>query len=198
MIHQVTKEVEFDYAHRIPQHDSACRWLHGHRGKVRVTVTGPLTLGGAKDGMVRDFKFIKEALMECVHSKFDHRCVLYAQDDFLWLLKQNACTSLTNAASLLGAEYFFENVGWIQTLPAVPTAENLAFYCFQMLSDKLNSAEHETKPGLEITKNVVCVTKVEFWETPSSCAVIELPYPEAYYEWEEQKANLGKTVGVKA
>ena len=71
----VAREIEFDYGHRVPNHGSKCRSVHGHRGKVEVTVCGPLVLEGAKavdEGMVMDFSAIEAILKTEIHDKFDH------------------------------------------------------------------------------------------------------------------------------
>ena len=36
----ITRRLEFDSGHRIPNHDGQCRHLHGHRYAIEVTLTG--------------------------------------------------------------------------------------------------------------------------------------------------------------
>ena len=36
----ITKRLEFDAGHRIPQHKSQCRNLHGHRYALEITLEG--------------------------------------------------------------------------------------------------------------------------------------------------------------
>ncbi|MBI4225594.1 6-carboxytetrahydropterin synthase [Candidatus Roizmanbacteria bacterium] len=36
----ITKIIEFDMGHRIPNHKSQCRNLHGHRYKLEVNLEG--------------------------------------------------------------------------------------------------------------------------------------------------------------
>ena len=38
----ITTRLEFDTGHRIPNHKSNCKNLHGHRYAIEVTVTGPV------------------------------------------------------------------------------------------------------------------------------------------------------------
>ena len=38
----ITTRLEFDAGHRIPNHKSNCKNLHGHRYAIEVTVTGPI------------------------------------------------------------------------------------------------------------------------------------------------------------
>ena len=54
---RITRRLEFDAGHRIPNHDSRCRHLHGHRYAIEVTVSGDIVTaeGDAEQGMVTDF-----------------------------------------------------------------------------------------------------------------------------------------------
>lgn len=109
----VFKEVEFDAGHRVPNHKSKCRNLHGHRYRIRVGVLGDIqeTEGQTDQGMVIDFGDLKTAMMR-VHDKYDHKTVLYEGDEKLkWI---------TNA----------EQFGIIK-VPWIPTAENFAVSIFQ-------------------------------------------------------------------
>jgi 6-pyruvoyltetrahydropterin/6-carboxytetrahydropterin synthase len=36
----ITRKLEFDAGHRIPDHKSQCRNLHGHRYTLEITLTG--------------------------------------------------------------------------------------------------------------------------------------------------------------
>jgi 6-pyruvoyltetrahydropterin/6-carboxytetrahydropterin synthase len=58
---QITRRLEFDAGHRIPNHASLCRHLHGHRYAIEVTVEGPLVADPAspEQGMVTDFSRVK-------------------------------------------------------------------------------------------------------------------------------------------
>ena len=55
--------MEFDSGHRIPNHKSTCRNLHGHRYAIEVTVTGDIVdQEEVSDfGMVMDFKDAKNS-----------------------------------------------------------------------------------------------------------------------------------------
>ena len=36
----ITRRLEFDAGHRIPDHKSQCRHLHGHRYVIEITLSG--------------------------------------------------------------------------------------------------------------------------------------------------------------
>lgn len=165
----VTKSVEFDYGHRVPNHGSKCCNVHGHRGKVEVLVCGMLVPEGVKnsaEGMVMDFSRIKEVLTTEIHDRFDHRFLMAANDPMGARLKK-AFRVLEEwmKDDTLGAIWYAEDFGWVHELPCVPTAENLAYHCYQLLTAKLNT-------------ETVKVAYVNFWETPTSVA----RYPGVGYE----------------
>ena len=39
---RITRRLEFDAGHRIPDHASQCRHLHGHRYALEVTLSGDI------------------------------------------------------------------------------------------------------------------------------------------------------------
>ena len=36
----ITRRLEFDAGHRIPHHASQCRYMHGHRYAIEITLSG--------------------------------------------------------------------------------------------------------------------------------------------------------------
>lgn len=160
-IHFVTKQIEFDYGHRIANHNSKCRNVHGHRAKVEVTVRGPLNVEStASDlGMVVDFTAIKEALVKNVHDVFDHCMIVDEHDE--WFI--NGLHRFDNdrvpvkTRTAYGYCSVINDFGKIQFIDRPPTAENLAYLIFKVLAGVLNKGE-------------VWVTSVKFWETPTSMA----------------------------
>ena len=72
----ITRKLEFDAGHRIPDHRSQCRNLHGHRYVLEVTLRGDLvdTEGAPDRGMVMDFADLK-AIVGAVLDPFDHHVI---------------------------------------------------------------------------------------------------------------------------
>lgn len=116
---QVTRRLEFDAGHRIPDHRSQCRHLHGHRYAIEITLTGDIILqaGDPANGMVMDFSEIKALAKERLVDRWDHSFLVYAGDtavvDFL--------NSIPNHKTV--------------ALPCIPTAENLAEEAFRILDE---------------------------------------------------------------
>ncbi len=66
----VSKKISFDAAHYLPNYPGKCKNIHGHHWVVELGVEGPV----GEDGMVADFKWLKDAL-EAICGKFDHTCL---------------------------------------------------------------------------------------------------------------------------
>jgi 6-pyruvoyltetrahydropterin/6-carboxytetrahydropterin synthase len=141
----VCKEIEFDYGHRVPNHKSKCRNLHGHRARVRVSVDGYIiTVPGSSDeGMVIDFGDLKLIMMQEIDESFDHSFIMYDKDPFLSILSQILVQDPMHR---------------LRIVDFVPTAENFAKHIYYKMKGKL------------ITKGIK-IKSVEFWETPTSSAV---------------------------
>jgi 6-pyruvoyltetrahydropterin/6-carboxytetrahydropterin synthase len=118
MSHEITREIQIDAAHRVPDHGSKCKNLHGHRYVIQATCSGPLFDSGPQSGMVVDFGFLKEEMMAAIDVPADHGTILYEDD------------SLYNHRHLFGK---------LLLLPCVPTAENLAAYWFEQLAPRIEA-----------------------------------------------------------
>ena len=68
---ELTTYTELEIAHRLlTSYAQKCRHLHGHRYEVEITVASPSGLN--KDGMIVDFKQLKEVVKEVLDDKWDH------------------------------------------------------------------------------------------------------------------------------
>lgn len=169
--HTITREIGIDMGHRVTFHGSKCQNIHGHRYTIHVTLDGPLAKGGEQDGMVMDFGFIKDLMMDEIDAPCDHGMTLWA-DDLL-------------ASKFLGAGYHkaYERVerdghallnggewegGKLYLLHCVPTAENLARHWFERMS--MAVGEDRRNVGSRAR-----VLSVKVWETPN-CSAEYAPY----------------------
>jgi len=112
---KITRKIEIDYGHTLPNHYSFCNQLHGHRGVIEVTVQGTVVSanGKSEEGMVMDFKFLKEILKEKIHDVLDHGFAVWKDDheDLEFILKRNTKVLITDApptAEVLAKWAFFE------------------------------------------------------------------------------------------
>jgi len=141
---QITRRLEFDAGHRIPNHNSQCKHLHGHRYTIEITLSGDVitTEGVSEQGMVMDFSDVKRIAKERVVDKWDHAFLVYRGDkvvlDFL--------SSLPDHKTVV--------------LETIPTAENLAKIAF----DLLLTAYRDTYG------NHLRLERVRLYETPNNWA----------------------------
>ncbi len=141
---QITTRLEFDSGHRIPNHKSQCRNLHGHRYVMEITLSGDIIKqeNASENGMVMDFSDVKAIAKESVVNVWDHAFLVYHNDkevlDFL--------NSLPNHKTVV--------------FPTVPTAENMVMEAFRILKSKY----HDTYG------NHLKLEKVRLYETPNSWA----------------------------
>jgi 6-pyruvoyltetrahydropterin/6-carboxytetrahydropterin synthase len=143
----ITRRLEFDAGHRIPNHASQCRHLHGHRYAIEITLSGEIirTEGAAEEGMVMDFSDVKRIANEVLVSEWDHAFLVYRGDrDVVAFL-----------ATLPGHKTV--------VLPVVPTAENLAAEAFRVLD-----AAYGDTYG-----NQLRLQRVRLYETPNNWADAE-------------------------
>ena len=64
----VSREFEFDAAHKLINYKGKCENLHGHRWKVQVTLQAPMR----EDGIAFDFAELEKIVKEKVIKKLDH------------------------------------------------------------------------------------------------------------------------------
>lgn len=140
----ITRKIEFDAGHRIPDHGSQCRNMHGHRYVLEASVAGEIhhQEGNPENGMVIDFGTLKQILLECVGEPWDHAFLVYRNDAVVL----NFLQSLPEHKTVV--------------LEVVPTAENLV----QIAATHIKSAL------LQRYANRVTLIKLRLYETPNCWA----------------------------
>jgi 6-pyruvoyltetrahydropterin/6-carboxytetrahydropterin synthase len=67
------KDIRFEAAHQLPEHDGKCARLHGHSWKGTIRVVGDvLVQEGPKKGMLIDYGDIRKITDALVEEKLDH------------------------------------------------------------------------------------------------------------------------------
>lgn len=137
----ITRKLEFDAGHRIPDHKSQCRNLHGHRYTLEITLTGAVISeeGSSDNGMIMDFSDVKALAKQHLVDLWDHAFIVYARDDML--------------------REFLESIPGHKTvvIDSIPTVENLAQTAFAILKavfrDRYGTGLHLHKLVLHETPN---------------------------------------------
>ena len=140
----ITRRLEFDAGHRIPNHGSQCRHLHGHRYAIEITLSGEIvrTEGAPEQGMVMDFSDVKHIAKRVLVEHWDHAFLVCREDR--------------------AVVAFLETLPGHKTvvLPVVPTAENLAAEAFRLLDAAY----------LDTYGNQLRLQRVRLYETPNNWA----------------------------
>ena len=76
-MYTVTREFHFCYGHRLLNYNGKCAHLHGHNGKVEITIARE-TLDDM--GMVMDFTDLKKSVGTWIDEHLDHKTVLAKED----------------------------------------------------------------------------------------------------------------------
>ena len=121
----IRRYVETDTGHRVPNHKSKCKHLHGHRYRFEAEIEGDVVdvEGVSEEGMLMDFSDVKSILMEHVHDVIDHSFVVYEGDD-----------AARAACELMGEGHR------TVVVPFIPTAENLAKWAFEQVQPHIQTA----------------------------------------------------------
>ena len=141
---------DFSAGHRVVGHENRCRFLHGHNYRVTFECT-------AKEldsiGRVIDFGVIKSRLCQWLEDNWDHRMLLWEEDELRGKLDDAADDSIV-------------------AVPFNPTAENMADYLLRVIGPKQLA-------GTGVVLSRVCVEETrkcsaEIDEVPEVRAVKQL------------------------
>jgi 6-pyruvoyltetrahydropterin/6-carboxytetrahydropterin synthase len=140
----ITRKLEFDAGHRIPDHRSQCRNLHGHRYVIEITLQGDVveTEGAPDCGMVMDFADVKSLAMAHLVDRWDHAFLVYEGD--------------------VAVREFLDSMPGHKTVvfDRIPTVENLAEVAFEVLANV-----YDAHYGVNLR-----LQRVRLYETPNCWA----------------------------
>jgi len=140
----ITKEIHLHMGHRIPNHKSKCRNLHGHTYRIEVGVNDKIVSqeGSSDEGMVIDFADLKVIMLETIYDVFDHGFVLFDKDE---LFETFNTLKKVNEQKVIFVSF-------------IPTVENLSRHWFELLDPELREV------GINLQH-------VKAWESPTSTAI---------------------------
>ena len=125
MVTRIRRWVETDTGHRVPNHKSKCRHMHGHRYRWEIELEGEVVtqVGVSNEGMLMDFADVSDILNKHIHDVVDHAFIVYEDDD-----------EAIAALSVMGDEHR------TIVVPFVPTAENLAKWAYEQVEPHIKSS----------------------------------------------------------
>ena len=142
----ITRKLEFDAGHRIPNHRSECRNIHGHRYVMHITLLGEVQKkkGASSEGMLMDFSDVKRLAETHLISHWDHAFLVYKQDT--------------------AVRQFLDSLPGHKTvvLDRIPTVENLAQIAFDTLKD-VYETHYEA---------ALILQSIKLYETPNTWAEV--------------------------
>lgn len=125
MATSIRRWVETDTGHRVPNHKSKCRHMHGHRYRWEAELEGEVVTssGVSEEGMLMDFSDVSAILTTHIHDVVDHAFVVFKGD-----------TLARTALEAMGSDHRTVIVEFI------PTAENLAKWAYEQVAPHIVSA----------------------------------------------------------
>ena len=125
MTTRIRRWVETDTGHRVPNHNSKCRHMHGHRYRWEAELEGDVVVkkGVSEEGMLMDFSDVSSILNTVIHDVVDHAFLVFEDD-----------REAIQALSILGDEHR------TVLMPFIPTAENLAKWAFDQVDPLITSS----------------------------------------------------------
>tara|TARA_B100000029_G_scaffold211957_1_gene209967 strand:+ start:603 stop:1043 length:441 start_codon:yes stop_codon:yes gene_type:complete len=142
---KIVKIIQWDMGHRVLNHRSICKGIHGHRYKAEICLDGDIITrsGVSEEGMVIDFADIKKTAKSFIQDELDHAFMVWNKDKEL-------------------IDFFSNSKGHKPVfVPFTPTAENVAKYIFDILNTKFKDVFNS---GLKLHS-------IKLWETPTSYVI---------------------------
>lgn len=172
---EIVKDIEIDIGHRIMQHESKCRNVHGHRLRFRIHATASKL---DSVGRIVDFGVIKGIIGKWLNDNLDHVFVANPDDPIIDFIKEQGLRCFimrfpasdaayhhlkTTSPRVPGSNWFnyIDETYKRDTEVIEPTSENIA----RMVLEEcilLSRSEPKMK-GVDIVQ-------IECYETPTSVA----------------------------
>lgn len=116
---RITKAFNFEVAHALKDHDGACRNIHGHTYELFVTIIGEPKAedGHTANGMIMDFKDLKDIVNKRIVKLYDHAFVVSERSPWATSWDAQSCKLIV--------------------LPFEPTSENLVAEYARILKEAL-------------------------------------------------------------
>lgn len=163
---RITREIGIDMGHRVSEHEGKCKSLHGHRYRILATLSGEVSEEeGHEHGMLMDFGFLKQMLMDVIDTPCDHGTTLWINDPLLPVIPGRDLTETRECVERDGycaTEWMW---GKLYVVNFTPTAENLARHWFERCEAVIAT----------YTDQSVLMGSMKVYETPNCFAKYSRP-----------------------
>ena len=121
---RIRRWIETDTGHRVPNHKSKCKHLHGHRYRFEAEIEGDVVEepGVSDEGMLIDFSDVSTILTKYIHDVIDHAFIVYEND----MEAISAIEMMKEGHRTVIVEF-------------IPTAENLAKWAFEQVKPHIRT-----------------------------------------------------------
>ncbi len=162
-----SRQIGIDAGHRVPEHGSKCKNLHGHRYVIEAICEsrGGLIKEGEQRDMVLDFGFMKGIMMKYIDEPCDHGMILRVSDPWLRpaFVNDEDFDTICHQVEEQGYSSYAGKMGKLYVVPFSPTAERLAEHWFNRMLLEVDEASSGQSR----------LMYVKVWETPNCWAVYE-------------------------
>lgn len=134
-----SRRIEFDAAHRILNHESKCKMLHGHRYALEASFIAKKL---DRLGRIIDFGEARKLLGNWIDENFDHNLILSIKDKKLG----------EKIAAETGQKVFYLNEN--------PTAENIAKFLFSEICPKIFTKKNVKCISLKLYETPNCYVEI--------------------------------------
>lgn len=138
---KVTRIIEWDMGHRVPNHKSKCKNVHWHRYKALITMSWDIIneAWSSDEWMVIDFSDLKTIAKWFIDEKLDHWYMYYKEDRIWKMIADQGMKTIE--------------------VDFIPTAENIVIWLFEKLDILFKKSELWKNMKLE---------KIVLYETPNN------------------------------
>ena len=166
-LYHVTRRIGIDAGHRIRNHGSKCRHIHGHRYEIEATCAAPRPHDdGEQSGMVLDFGFLKDEMLDVIDAPCDHGFLAEIADADALAMLCPPTADFAGWQAALSAEVAARGFALttetrlatkLYIIAGPPTAEGLAAHWFSRLAPRVSSR----------SDGLARLVNLRVWETPN-------------------------------
>jgi len=142
MVTTANRYHDISCGHRVVGHENKCKYLHGHNYRVHFVCEAEQL---DDIGRVIDFSVIKEKLCMWLENNWDHRFLIWKEDELFFDLGHTFKSNVDNIEIFIAS---------LVKVPFNPTAENMAQYLVEVIGP-----QQLTGTGVKLTSVTIEETR---------------------------------------